>query len=385
MKVTTSDLLAILRQFQLADDTYVPRNIDQVTQSHPSPINQLVGFRFNRSHFFALFDETATDRESYIMQQVETARSEPKGELLGNPRTDFATFGLPYKGKDVYLFRLDSGKQRLDVTLAERYPEHSRSTWQKHIKAGRVTVGGESITKPKFEVAENDKIVLDLPEANDFSGHELPIIYLDDDVIVIDKPVGVLTHAKDVLGDEFTVADFFRRYTTVGLDTDRPGIVHRLDRDTSGVMIGARTPESFEFLKQQFADRSAQKTYVAITDGIPKHEKLRIDIPIARNTASPGSFIGHLDGKPAQTDMTVLETNGSHAYIELRPRTGRTHQLRVHLAHIGAPIHGDRLYGTPADRLYLHAHHLRVALPNGTTETFSSPVPSEFSELMSHA
>ncbi len=382
MKVTTSDLLAILRQFGRADETNVPRNIDQVTQSHPSPINQLVGFRFNRSHYFALFDETATDRESYIMQQIETARSEPKGELLKNPRTDFATHGLPYKGKDVYLYRLDDGKQRLDLLLAESHPEISRSTWQKHIKAGRISVNGEIITKPKYETAEDDVLTIDLPEKNDFSEQELPILYLDDDVIVIDKPVGVLTHAKDKVGDEFTVAEFFRRYTTVGLDTDRPGIVHRLDRDTSGAMIGARTPEAFEFLKQQFADRTAKKTYIAITDGIPKHEKLRIDIPIARNTASPGSFIGHLDGKPAQTDMTILQTSDKHASIELRPHTGRTHQLRVHLAHIDTPIHGDRLYGTPADRLYLHAHGLHITLPNGSSETFTSPVPPEFSELM---
>lgn len=382
MKVTTSDILAILRQFNLADETNIPRNIDQVAQSHPSPINQLVGFRFNRSHFFILFDETAHDRESYIMQQIETARSEPRGELLGNPRTDLATFGLPYKGKDAYLYRLDNGKQRLDILLAERYPEQSRSTWQKHIKAGRISVNGDIVTKPKFEVAETDRLTLDLPEDSDHSDQELPIIYLDDDVIVIDKPVGVLTHAKDALGDEFTVADFFRRYTTVGLDTDRPGIVHRLDRDTSGVMIGARTPGAFEFLKQQFADRTAQKTYVAVTDGVPKHDKLRIDIPIARNSASPGSFLGHLDGKPAQTDITVLKKDADHAYIELHPRTGRTHQLRVHLAHLGTPIHGDRLYGKAADRLYLHAHKLRLTLPNGRDETFSSPVPAEFLTLV---
>ena len=117
----------------------------------------------------------------------------------------------------------------------------------------------------------------------------------------------MLTHAKGALNDEFTVAEFFRRYTTVGLDTNRPGIVHRLDRDTSGVIIGARTPESFDLLKAQFADRKAKKHYVAIVEGTPKQMEAAIDIPIGRNPSAPSTFRVDSKGKPAVTDYEVLD------------------------------------------------------------------------------
>lgn len=385
MKVSTSDLLNILRKFQLADGDDVPRLIDQVSQSHPNAINQLVAFRFKRAHFFALFDETATDRTEYIMQQIETVRSEPKGELLANPHTDFATYGLPYKGKDVYLYRLDHGKKRLDVWLAETYPETSRSSWQKHIKASRIKVNTATVTQPKFEISPSDKIVVSLPDAPDFSDRSLPILYQDDDVIVINKPAGVLSHAKNPLDDEFTVEIFLQRYASPELAEFRFGLVHRLDRDTSGVMIGARTLAAYDHLKKQFADRSVTKTYVAILDSIPAETDFRIDIPIARNPAKPGSFMGHQQGKPAVTDVHVVKTHTHLAYVELHPHTGRTHQLRVHLAYLGTPIHGDRLYGKSADRLYLHAHGLVINLPSGETESFISPTPPEFDHLMEAA
>ncbi|MCA9340036.1 MAG: hypothetical protein KDA17_03950, partial [Candidatus Saccharibacteria bacterium] len=248
MKVTTSDLLAILRRFGEADDSHVPRLIDQVIQSHPSSTNQLVKFRFNRHHYFVLLDESAEDNARYILGQIQLEKSDAAGELLLNPTTHIETHGLPFKGKDAYLFKLNDGKQRLDARLVEQFPEINRSTWQKYIKAGYVTVNNTAATKSSQEVSAADHIATTIPEGTDHSAKELPIIYLDDDVIVINKPAGMLTHSKGAMNDEFTVADFFRRYTTVGLDTSRPGIVHRLDRDTSGIMIGARTPESFDRL-----------------------------------------------------------------------------------------------------------------------------------------
>lgn len=280
MKVTTSDLLAILRRFKQADDDNVPRHIDQVKQTNPSAINQLIGFRFNKSKYFVLFDETAQDDESYIMSQIYTAKSDAEGVLMENPTSDLTTYGLPFKGKDAYLFQNVSGKRRLDVVLAEMYPQTSRSTWQKHIKAGNAAVNNTLVDSPKYEVTEADSVQINIPDATDFSGYELPIVYIDDNVIVVDKPQGVLTHSKGELNNEFTVADFFKRFTAVGLDTNRPGIVHRLDRDTSGLIIGARTPESFGILKHQFADRKAKKWYIAITDGNLKKDSARIDVPI---------------------------------------------------------------------------------------------------------
>jgi len=384
MKITNSDLLAILRRFNVANEENLPRHIDQVKQSHPSPINQLVAFRFNRGYYFVLLDETAEDRESYIMTQIRIAKSDVMGSLLENPISDLTTFGLPFKGKDAYLFHLDNEKKRLDILLAERYQDISRSTWQKHIKSGHVTVNGQLPKNSKQEVSETDDVVIAIPDATDHSDRELPILYLDDHVIVVNKPAGVLTHSKGALNDEFTVADFFRRYTTVGLDTNRPGIVHRLDRDTSGLIIGARTEESFELLKKQFADRKAKKTYLAIARGAIKEPQATIDVPIGRNPSAPSTFRADSKGKPAQTDYRVLDSDGRTTLLMLQPRTGRTHQLRVHLAYLGAPILGDRVYGKAADRLYLHAYKLEVTIAAEKRQTFVAPIPQEFIAKFPH-
>ncbi len=380
MKVTSSDLLAILRRFRVADDSNVPRHIEQVKHSNPSPTNQMVSFRFNRNHYYVLFDESAEDDSAHIMRQIYTAKSDAEGVILENPTSDLTTYGLPFKGKDAYLFQLVSGKKRLDVLLAERHPEVSRSTWQKHIKAGHVTVNNVPAKNTKQEVTDADSIAINVPDSIDFSAHELPIIYLDDDVIVVNKPAGILTHSKGALNDEFTVADFFRRYTTVGLDTNRPGIVHRLDRDTSGLIIGARTPEAFDLLKSQFADRKAKKYYVAIVDGTPKQLVAKIDIPIGRNPSAPSTFRADSKGKPAVTDYTVLDQQNGKSLVALHPLTGRTHQLRVHMAHLGTPITGDRVYGKTAERLYLHAYKLEVTTALGTRQMFIAPVPAAFEQ-----
>lgn len=372
--------MTILRRFNQATDDDSARSIDQVKQTHPTAINQLVQFRFNRQQYFVLLDETAEDQSSYILQQIQTVKSDAVGEVLENPTSDLTTYGLPYKGKDVYLFQLQSDKRRLDVVLAERYPEYSRSTWQKYIQSGYVSVNGAVVTVSRQEVSPADNIGTAIPADTDYATSELPILYMDDDVIVVNKPAGVLTHSKGALSDEFTVAEFFRRYTTVHLDTDRPGIVHRLDRDTSGVIIGARTPEAYSLLTKQFADRKAKKTYLAITDGAPKQPKARIEIPIARNPSSPSTFRADSKGKPATTDYEVLAANEHHSLIQLRPRTGRTHQLRVHMAYIGTPITGDRIYGKvrQGDRLFLHAQQLEIATRVGEVRTFVAPIPDEF-------
>jgi 23S rRNA pseudouridine1911/1915/1917 synthase len=360
MKVTSSDLLAILRRFDVAGESHVPRNLDQIKQSHPSTINQLVGFRFERNHYFVLFDETAEDNVDYILSQIKSAKSDAHGTLLINPTTHVETHGLPFKGKDAYLFHLTSDKVRLDLMLVEKHPEISRSTWQKHIKAGHVLVNGTPAASTKLEVSGADAITIEIPDQTDFSNLELPILYLDDNVIVVDKPAGVLTHSKGALNDEFTVADFFRRYTSVGLDTTRPGIVHRLDRDTSGVIIGARTPEAFDLLKSQFADRKAKKEYLAIVKGTLAQSSALVDIPIERNPTSPSAFRAGSNGKQAVTSYEVLDANGSSSLVLLRPRTGRTHQLRVHMSYLGHPIIGDRVYGKAADRFISMPLSLRL-------------------------
>lgn len=381
MKVTTSDLLAILRRFGIASEEYVPRHIDQMTNAHPSPINQLVSFRFERSFYHVLFDETAEDRVPYVLDQIHAIKPNAEGELLANPTTELSTYGLPFKGKDVYLFRQTSGKKRLDILLAERHPETSRSTWQKHIKSGHIEINGHGASQPRQEVGEADRIAINIPDAADFSTQTLPILYLDDNVIVVNKPAGILTHSKGELNNEFTVAEFFRRYTSAGLDTNRPGIVHRLDRDTSGVIIGGRNSDACVLLKAQFSGRKAHKEYLAVVEGRPKLPKAVIDLPIERNPGAPGTFRVDSKGKPAVTEYEVIKSWDNYSLIKLHPLTGRTHQLRVHLQYLGTPIVGDRVYGKAGERLYLHAYKLEITTRPETRQTFMAPIPDEFKVL----
>ena len=272
---------------------------------------------------------------------------------------------------------------RLDIYCAQFWPEQSRSTWQKLIKQGNVCVNGERVDLLKYEVKEGDNVEVTEPKEQDFSNQSLPVIYEDENVIVIDKPMGVLTHAKGELNEEFTVAEFVRPSTTFGVDTNRPGIVHRLDRDTSGVMIAAKNPEAARLLSKQFQDRKAKKTYVAVLDGVPNEHKAYIDLPIGRNPKVPSTFRVDAVGKSAQTYYEVQQADDSHSIVLLHPLTGRTHQLRVHMAYINAPILGDKIYGKTADRLYLHAHQLEITIPGSQRKTFVSPVPQTFYEVMS--
>lgn len=271
---------------------------------------------------------------------------------------------------------------RLDAYLAQYWPEYSRSIWQKYIAAGYVLVNGTVETTAKRLLDEDDHVTTAIPAQPTHADQILPIIYQDENVIVINKPVGVLTHSKGALNDEFTVADFFKKYSTYHRDTNRPGIVHRLDRDTSGVMIGALGDSTASLLQRQFSDRKVHKTYMAVVDGVPREHQAVIDLPIGRNPKSPSTFRVDPGGKSAQTRYKVIASSDDYSLIELRPVTGRTHQLRVHMAYLGTPIHGDRIYGTAADRLYLHAASLEITIPDGDRRVFSAPVPDEFNRIV---
>lgn len=380
VKVSSRDALDVLRQYRLAGNDNVPRNIETIKISYPSPINTLVSLRFNKQQFYILFDDTAEDDADYVISQIKISKNDIAGELVKNPNDDTATYALPFKGKECYLFAVISTKKRLDSELAERYPELSRSTWQKYIKAGHISVNGKVITSSKQDVTDVDLIAINKPAATDFSKNELPIVYIDNNVIVINKPCGILSHSKGAMNDEFTVADFFKRYSTYNIDTNRPGIVHRLDRDTSGIMIGARNLETATLLQKQFADRKVKKTYIAILSGVPKLSKANIDLPIDRNPSKPSTFRVDSNGKAAVTKYEVLESNDKYSLVKLQPQTGRTHQLRVHMNYINTPILGDRVYSKLAERLFLHAYSLEITIPNGSRQTFTAPIPTEFNQ-----
>lgn len=272
---------------------------------------------------------------------------------------------------------------RLDVYLAGHYPELSRASWQKYIASGAIMVNNAPAKNSKQLIDESDVVVVNFPERHDFSQSKLPVIYEDENVVVVNKPAGILSHSKGELNDEFTVAEFFRSKTTFGNDTNRPGIIHRLDRATSGVMLGAKNPETAKMLQRQFADRKTKKTYMALISKTPKNLFARIDLPIGRDPKHPSRFRVDANGKNAVTDYDVRQVfaDGS-CLIELRPMTGRTHQLRVHLAYIGTPIVGDRVYGRAGDRLFLHAAKLEITIPESQRKVFEAPLPVDFTEAI---
>lgn len=273
---------------------------------------------------------------------------------------------------------------RLDAYLAQYWPETSRSQWARRIKTGEVLVNDIVITDVAYQLDEDDQVVPALMSAVS-APVDVPIIYQDENVVVYNKPAGMLTHAKGATADEFTLADAVRSLTRDGQETNRPGIVHRLDRQTSGIIITARTLEAKRHLQKQFQDRKAKKVYRALLRGRPAQPSARIDLPIGRNPRTPATFRVDASGKLAQTDYNVDRTGPAFSAVWLRPTTGRTHQLRVHMAYVGSPIAGDQLYGggeSPIDRLCLHAYSLEITLPGGHRQTFTAEVPADLAQAI---
>lgn len=376
MKILPRTVLKIARLYKLADDNTPVKSLRRLEiQTDKSHV--FAEFILNKQHFALLYG-SIVDEES--IDELWTEKPD-NAEILPNP-LDPEFIETPFQGKYVIMFRISPTKVRLDIYLSTKFDTTiSRSLWQKYIKAGYVSVNNKVATTPKFEVDETDEIALNLPEKEQ-ADVDLPILYEDDDVIVVNKPSGLLTHAKGGLSDEPTVAEIIRPKTSFATDTDRPGIVHRLDRDTSGLLIIAKNPESAAHLQRQFAERTAKKTYIAITDGKPKLNAAKIDLPIGRNPSAPSTFRIDPNGKPAQTTYHVLTENDTRSLVELKPTTGRTHQLRVHLAHLNAPILGDRVYGKSSDcRMMLHAQKLEITLPSGERKVFEAAVPDEFKKF----
>lgn len=263
-------------------------------------------------------------------------------------------------------------KFRLDHLLVEQYPSYNRSSLQTFIKNGYVTVDGKVAKKPNEKYEKSAKLHLDIPAIGlpeDFVPPE--IIFEDKNVRVVNKPAGLLSMVKGEYSLEPTLENY-------GL------LVHRLDRDTSGVVILAKNPETQRLLRRQFQDRKVHKTYLAIVEGHPRLPEAKIELPIARNLKHPTTFQVDPNGKPAETYYRVLKSNDEYSLLELKPVTGRTHQLRVHLKYIGTPILGDRVYGkSPASRLFLHAQSLEITIPVSDRRTFEAPVPPEFDDVLS--
>jgi len=277
----------------------------------------------------------------------------------------------------------DQAHGRLDVFVAGKMPELSRAFIQKLCDTAKINVNGTVVKAGyKLKVGDTVRVEYDLKQLEQIPNITLPILYEDDDCIVIDKPIGLLTHSKGEFSAEATVATWLRSFIK-DMAGNRAGIVHRLDRATSGVMICAKTSEGLGWLQKQFSQRKVKKTYLAIVQGDMREVEALIDMPIERNPKAPATFRVGANGKHAQTYYRVLQTNNGYSLLELKPTTGRTHQLRVHLSQLGHPIVGDTLYGgKPADRLFLHAYQLEITLANRERKTFESPVPAEFRATM---
>lgn len=287
-----------------------------------------------------------------------------------------------------------SRAERLDQRVVALIPLLSRSFATKLINEGKVSINGTVVTKGGTKLKPEDVVFVDYVEEEFVIPEiELPVLYEDDDCVVIEKPIGLLTHSKGAFNPEPSVATWLHNRITdktlVEVDEHQPnrraGIVHRLDRATSGVMIAAKTTKALTWLQKQFSQRKVHKTYFAIVRGHLKEPEAIIDMPIERNPKAPATFRVGSNGKPALTGYKVLQETEHFTLVELSPETGRTHQLRVHLAELGHPIVGDTLYhGHPADRLFLHAGRLELTVPARERMTFESPLPVAFTEFLAH-
>lgn len=260
-------------------------------------------------------------------------------------------------------------KVRLDVLAKEIYKSYNRSTLQKFIEHGYMSVDGELVMKPNAKVERGVKLELKVPEELKNADLKPETIYEDENVLVVNKPAGLLSEAKGEYCPESTLADY-------GL------VAHRLDRGTSGVIILAKNEKVQKFLKNQFQKRTVHKTYYAVVEGQLKEPAARLELPIMRDLKRPTTFRVDPNGREAQTIYYVSKTDGRHSLVQLQPISGRTHQLRVHMKYLGHPIMGDDVYGgEKAERLYLHAARLEITLPGGDRRVFEAKVPECFRDV----
>lgn len=266
---------------------------------------------------------------------------------------------------------------RLDLFLVKLFPNFSRSYLAKFIN-DEVVLVNERISKPAYKLQYGDIVSYpeDIGEVPEIKDIELPILYEDDFCIVIDKPARIISHAKGASNYEASVASFIRQRIDPKLQGNRAGIVHRLDRGTSGIMIAAKTAYAQKYLQSQFAKRQVSKSYLALVSGKPQLGEAIIEFPIERNPKKPSTFRIGPNGKSANTYYKIITSYNDLSLLLLKPTTGRTHQLRVHLKAIKHPIVGDIFYGGAiSERLWLHAYELNVILPDIGHINFRSEPP----------
>src|SRR5215218_544840 len=281
---------------------------------------------------------------------------------------------------------------RLDRYVADQLPDLSRGTVQALIESGRVLVDGQQ-RKPKFRITPGEVVSVEIPppRIDEILPDPIPlaVVYEDADVIVVNKPAGMVVHPAPG-HPRGTLANALVAHVpglAVG-GSQRPGIVHRLDKDTSGLIVAAKTDRGRTALVAQWESRSVEKTYLALVLGSVGDEEATIDAPIGRDPKNRQRMTVLRSGRPAVTRFHVVERFPNATLLKLSIETGRTHQIRVHLAFIGHPIVGDQLYGSARatlpqlDRQFLHASGLAFQLPDGTALRLEAPLPDDLHAVL---
>lgn len=282
---------------------------------------------------------------------------------------------------------------RLDKFIKDNTDNLSREYIQKLIDEGYVLVNGKDVTKCSYKTALNDEIIVSFKETEDLNVEPqnipLDIVYEDKDVIVINKPQGMVVHpAPGNYKNTLVNALLYHCKDLSSINgVKRPGIVHRIDKDTSGLLMVAKNDYAHNFLAEQLKDKTASRTYVALVHGIVHVKKGIINAPIGRDPKSRVKMAVVKDGKEAITEFTVLKYYKDFTLIECKLKTGRTHQIRVHMDYIGYPLVGDPLYGRRklkyGNKQYLHAKELSFIHPTTKERvTFTTELPEYFTKFL---
>lgn len=300
---------------------------------------------------------------------------------------------------EVFFFECQPAQtDRLDKFLVTCLPDLSRSRLQALIKEGQVKVNDQVVTKTGFLVEPGAQVVVSLPPVQpvDIVAQDIPlkVVFENRDLVVIDKPAGMVVHPA-AGHDQGTLVNAMLAHAPdmegVGGEL-RPGIVHRLDKDTSGLILIAKNDHTLHWLQDQFRLRKVSKVYQALSDGHPPTPTGRIEAAIGRDTTlrKQMAIVPDKKGRAAASEYKTLESFPEHTFFEVHPETGRTHQIRLHLAFIHCPIVGDKLYGRkktslPLDRQFLHAARITIVLP-GETEprTFESALPDDLRQALEY-
>ena len=290
-------------------------------------------------------------------------------------------------------FVVEQGGERLDKTVADHVPDLSRAMAQRLIKDGAVTVNGRP-SKPGYFVQPGDAIIAHIPPQ--LPAQALPedipldIVYEDEAMVVVNKPAGMVVHPAPGHTGGTLVNALLARWPQIGDvgGADRGGVVHRLDKETSGLLVVAKTEAAHTALQRQFKHRQVAKTYLALVEGRVHPQEGIIEAPVGRAKWERGRMAVVPSGREARTTYRAIEYFAEHTLLEVYPQTGRTHQIRVHLAWMGYPVVGDSVYGRRRQRLlqgrhFLHAARLRLTHPiTGKEMEFRAPLPSELAGLL---